>query len=67
MGEYGQVVGQSSGGAGLSGGGGQDLGGQLVTAISDTAGQIAGLPLWAQLLLLGVVIVAGLWVLRRAL
>lgn len=74
MGEYGQIVGQSSGGGGLSGGGGglsggggQDLGGQFVTAISDTAGQIAGLPVWAQLLLLAVVIVAGLWVLRRAL
>lgn len=74
MGEYGQMVGQGSGGSGLPGGGnglsggaGQDLGGQFVAAVSDTANQVAGLPLWAQLLLLAVVIVAGLWVVRRAL
>ncbi len=74
MGEYGQMVGQGSGGgglsgsgSGLSGGAGHDLGGQFVAAMSDTANQIAGLPVWAQLLLLAVVIVVGLWVLRRAL
>lgn len=74
MGEYGQMVGQSSGGGGLPGGGGglpggggsHDLGGQFMTALSDTANQVAGLPLWAQVVLLVAAIVVGFWILRQA-
>lgn len=43
MGEYGRVVGQSSGGSGRSGGS-SDLTGQVMAAVTDAFEQIAALP-----------------------
>ena len=70
MAEYGNgisgVAGQVSGSGGGGGGGNMDWGAQLGQAVSDTANAIATMPP-AQLLLIGVAIVFGLFILKRAL
>jgi hypothetical protein len=67
--EYGNAVDQGSraadGGGGV-GGGGADLGAGAVNFVNDTVYQVQALPP-EMLLLLAVVILAGLYVLKRAL
>ena len=67
--EYGQGIGngpagQVGGHTGATGAGG-DWGGQIGAAAQDLVQQVTALPP-AQLLLLVVAIIVGLWVLRRA-
>jgi hypothetical protein len=65
--EYGNAVDQGSratGGGGV-GGGGADLGAGAVNFVNDTVHQVQALPP-EMLLLLAVVILAGLYVLKRA-
>jgi hypothetical protein len=65
--EYGNAVYQGSratGGGGV-GGGGADLGAGAVNFVNDTVHQVQALPP-EMLLLLAVVILAGLYVLKRA-
>ena len=67
--EYGNAVDQGSraaGGGGSVGGGGADLGAGAVNFVNDTVHQVQALPP-EMLLLLAVVILTGLYVLRRAL
>jgi hypothetical protein len=67
--EYGNAVDQGSratGGGGGVGGGGADLGAGAVNFVNDTVHQVQALPP-QMMLLLAVVILAGLYVLRRAL
>ena len=67
--EYGRGVGESAGRVGGStggGGGGGDWGGNLVAMGSDAVDTVLALPA-EQLLLLFVVVLAGLFVLKRAL
>ena len=70
MTEYGRGVGEGAGQFGGStgggGGGGGDLGGNLVAMGSDAVDAVLSLPT-EQLLLLLVVVLAGLFVLKRAL
>jgi hypothetical protein len=66
--EYGNAVDQGSraaGGGGGVGGGGADLGAGAVNFVNDTVQQVQALPP-EMLLLLAVVILAGLYVLKRA-
>jgi hypothetical protein len=44
MGEYGRIVGESSGAGGGGGGGSSDITGQVMSAIADIADQIVALP-----------------------
>ena len=67
--EYGNAVDQGSKAAGQGsgvGGGGTDLGAGAVNFVNDTVHQVSALPP-EMLLLLAVLILAGLYVLRRAL
>ena len=65
--EYGNAVDQGSKAAGQgSGSGGTDVGAGAVNFVSHTVDQVAALPP-GMLLLLAVVIVAGLYFLKRAL
>lgn len=67
--EYGNAVDQGSraaGGGGGVGGGGADLGAGAVNFVNDTVRNVQALPP-EMLLLLAVVILAGLYVLKRAL
>jgi hypothetical protein len=65
--EYGNGISQGAGQAGgSSGGGGGDWGAAVGQAVTDAANTIAAMPP-AQLLLIAVLIVAGLFVLKRAL
>lgn len=73
MTEYGRGVGEgagqfggSAGGSGVGGGGGGDWGGNLMALASDAVDTVVSLPT-EQLLLLIVVVLAGLFVLKRAL
>lgn len=69
MTEYGRGVGEGAGRFGGSGGGGGgpgDVGGDLMAMASDAVDTIVSLPT-EQLLLLIVVVLAGLFVLKRAL
>jgi hypothetical protein len=69
--EYGNAIDQSTGqaggagGGGLGGGGPRDLDGAAVDFISDSVDKIAALPP-EMLLLLAVLVLAGLYVLKRA-
>jgi hypothetical protein len=67
--EYGHGVDQSTGhaggqGSGLGGGTPDDLGGAAVSFVTDGVDSIAALP--PEMLLLAVLILAGLYVLKRA-
>ena len=67
--EYGQGLGNGPAGQVSGHGGGNaggDWGGQIVAAAQDAVHQVSTLPP-GQLLLLVAVVIAGLWVLRRAL
>ena len=69
MTEYGRGVGEGAGVGGSTGGdggGGGDWGGNLVAMGSDAVDTVLSLPA-EQLLLLFVVVLAGLFVLKRAL
>ena len=63
--EYGQAVGQASGTTGSGSGGSIDLGAGISHFISDAAARISALPPVALVLLAAVVILAGLFVLKR--
>jgi len=66
--EYGNAVDQGSraAGGGSVGGGGADLGAGAVNFVNDTVHKVQAMPP-EMLLLLAVVILAGLYVLKRAL
>jgi hypothetical protein len=67
--EYGNAVdqgGRAVGGGGSVGGGGADLGAGAVNFVNDTVRNVQALPP-EMLLLLAVAILAGLYVLKRAL
>ncbi len=65
--EYGNAVGQGSGGGGSGGGGGPiDVGGDITSFVSHAVDRIAALPPAALLVIAVVIILAGLFVLRRA-
>jgi hypothetical protein len=64
MGEYGRIVGQSSGASG-GGGGGTDLTGQVMGAISDAVDQVASLPPEMLVGIAVVVLIVGMLVFRR--
>ena len=69
MTEYGRGVGEGAGrfgGSGDGGGGVGDVGGNLIALASDAVDTVVSLPT-EQLLLLIVVVLAGLFVLKRAL
>ena len=64
--EYGQTVGQGSGAGGSGGGGGSvDVGADIAAAASDAVARVAALPPQT-LLVIAAVILAGLFILRRA-
>jgi hypothetical protein len=64
--EYGETIGRGpAGGTGSGGGGSVDVGGELTAALSDVVDRVAGLPPEV-LLVLGVILLGGLLVLRRA-
>ncbi len=65
MGEYGRVVGETSGGAGGGGGGSGDLGGNVMDAIAGAFDQVASLPAEVLLVGIGVALVVGLIVTLR--
>jgi hypothetical protein len=66
MGEYGRIVGETSGAAGGSGGGGsKDFGGDIMSALSDAVDQIAELPTEVLLLFIGIVLIGGLVITLR--
>lgn len=64
--EYGHGVGQGTGATGgRSGGGSTDLGGEAVNALADVVDRVAALPP-EMLVVLLLVVLAGLFVLKRA-
>ena len=63
--EYGNAVDQGTRAAGGGGSGGADLGAGAVNFVNDTVRQVSALPP-EMLLLLAVVVLAGLYVLKRA-
>jgi hypothetical protein len=64
MGEYGRIVGESSGvGGGGGGGGSRDLAGQVMATLSDAVDQVLALPPEALLGLMAVIIVG--WILLK--
>jgi hypothetical protein len=64
--EYGNGISQGAGQVGGSGGGGGDWGAAVGQFVTDAANTISSMPP-AQLLLIAVLVVAGLFVLKRAL
>ena len=61
MGEYGRIVGESSGAVGgRSGSGSSDLGGDVMGAFSDLVDQVAALPIEVLVVVIAVVLVGGL-------
>ena len=61
MGEYGRIVGESSGAVGGRGGSGSsDLGGDVMGALSDLVDQVATLPIEVLVVIIAVVLVGGL-------
>jgi hypothetical protein len=65
MAEYGQTIGQGPAGATGGGAGSMDVTGELSAALSDVVDRVASLPP-EMLLVLGVILLGGLLVLRRA-
>jgi hypothetical protein len=63
--EYGQAVGQASGATGSGSGRSVDLGGDITHLVSDAVSRISTLPPVALVLLAAVVVLAGLFVLKR--
>jgi hypothetical protein len=62
--EYGRIVGESTGVAGGRGGGGRDVTGQVMDAVSDVVDQVASQPPEI-LIAVAVVAVIALMLLRR--
>jgi len=61
MGEYGRVVGESSGAVGgIGDGGSSDLGGDVMGALSDLVDQVVTLPTEIMVVVIAVVVVGGL-------
>ena len=59
MGEYGRIVGESSGAVGGGSGGSSDLGGDVMGAFSDLLDQVATLPAEVLILIVAAVMVGG--------
>ncbi len=63
--EYGNAVGQASKATGSGSGGSVDLGAGISHLISDAAARISALPPVALVLLAAVLVLAGLFILKR--
>jgi hypothetical protein len=65
MGEYGRVVGETSGATGGGGGGSRDFGGDIMSAVSDAVDQVIALPPEMLLLAIAIIVVGGLFITFR--
>ena len=59
MGEYGRVVGETSGAGGGRGGGGGDLGGDIMNAITGAFDQVTALPTELLVVVAAVLVIGG--------